>query len=56
MRDRSCAERALPVTANAQNVTVGETGLHPHSAALAGDATAAVHVRNKQVSRLRTLH
>jgi hypothetical protein len=45
MRHRGGAQRPLPVATDAHNGPVGQTGLHPHSAAAAGDAAAAVHHR-----------
>jgi len=46
MRDGGGAQRPLPVAANAQNGAVGEARVHPHPSATAGDASAAVPVRD----------
>ena len=52
MCHRRGAERALSVTANAQNVTVGEARIHPHITPIAGDASTTIHVRNEQVTEI----
>lgn len=52
MRDCCCTERPLPVAADTQNGTLGQTGLHTYSAEAASYAEATISIRCAQVSSL----
>ena len=55
--DGGGAERALPLSADAQDGAVGEEGIHPHSAEAAHHEEAAVPARQAHVSgQIRVVH
>ena len=55
--DRGGAERALSLSADAQDGALGEEGLHPHSAEAAHHEEAAVPARQAHVSgQIRVVH
>ena len=51
MRDGRRAQRTLPDTADAHHGTLGQEGLHPHSAEAARHAEAVLRSRQAQVRR-----
>lgn len=55
MRDGGRSERALPVTADAHDGSVGAACVHPYFAETSGDATAPIPDRQTQVTKHLTL-
>jgi hypothetical protein len=43
MRHGGGAQRALPLTPNAQNVTLGEEGVHPHTTQIISNEKASIY-------------
>lgn len=49
MRHRRRPQRPFSLAPNAQNVTMGEKGVHTHTTKTASNEKTPIHIRNQQV-------